>query len=112
LPLGADLRSAVYRAEAAHGSAYFLKLRRGHFDEISAELPAFLREIGVETVIAPLPTLTGARFTPAAGNTLVAYPFIEGEDGYTREMSAARWHTLGASFRAIHGAVLPQSLAA
>ena len=34
LPLGADVNSAVYRAVAADGRPYFLKLRRGPFDAL------------------------------------------------------------------------------
>ena len=34
LPLGADQNTAVYRAGTASGTADFVKLRRGHFDDI------------------------------------------------------------------------------
>jgi hypothetical protein len=39
LPLGVDVHSAAYRVNAGD-SAYFLKLRRGLFDELSVELSA------------------------------------------------------------------------
>jgi hypothetical protein len=37
LPLGADLNTAVYRAVAEDATPYFVKLRRGVFDEIANE---------------------------------------------------------------------------
>ena len=44
LPLGTDLSTAVYRAVADDGAAYFCKLKRGVFDETAVELPKFLSE--------------------------------------------------------------------
>ena len=57
LPLGADLNTAVYRAEAE--TPYFVKLRRGIFDETSVTLPKFLSDQGIEQIIPPLATKTG-----------------------------------------------------
>jgi spectinomycin phosphotransferase len=42
LPLGVDPNAAVYRVVADTGTPYFLKLRRGVFDETCVALPAFL----------------------------------------------------------------------
>ena len=39
LPLGADVNTAVYRAVARDGAAYFLKLRKVGFDPISVTVP-------------------------------------------------------------------------
>ena len=54
LPLGADVNSAVYRALAEDGKPYFVKLRRGAFDEIAVTLPRFLHEQDIPQIIAPL----------------------------------------------------------
>src|SRR5438045_3457143 len=43
LPLGVDPAAAVYRATTSDNTAYFLKLRRGPFDDLAAQLSAFLR---------------------------------------------------------------------
>jgi spectinomycin phosphotransferase len=40
LPLG-WVNNAVYRVTADSGTAYFLKLRRGNFDEIAVAIPPF-----------------------------------------------------------------------
>jgi spectinomycin phosphotransferase len=54
LPLGADVNTAVYRVSADTGTSYFLKLRRGVFDETSVVLPKWLSEQGIEHIIPPL----------------------------------------------------------
>ncbi len=59
LPLGADLNTAVYRVVADDGTAYFLKLRSGVFDETSVALPKFLSDQGIAQIIAPLATRPG-----------------------------------------------------
>jgi spectinomycin phosphotransferase len=46
LPLGADLNTAVYRVVADEGSAYFLKLRSGGFDDTGVAVPRLLRDRG------------------------------------------------------------------
>ncbi|NMD30169.1 MAG: aminoglycoside phosphotransferase family protein, partial [Chloroflexi bacterium] len=56
LPLGADVNTAVYRAESASGQGYFVKLRRGDFTEITVTLPHFLKSSGIHAIIAPLET--------------------------------------------------------
>jgi spectinomycin phosphotransferase len=54
LPLGADLDTAVYRASIDDDGAYFLKLRRGPFDEMTVAIPALLGNQGIREVIVPL----------------------------------------------------------
>src|SRR5690606_33408018 len=63
LPIGADVDSAVYRATAQDGSAYFVKLRRGPFDDLPVRVPWFLRQRGVKQVIPPMPTRTEGLWT-------------------------------------------------
>lgn len=57
LPLGADVNTAVYRVIARDGTPYFLKLRRGEFDETTVTVPAHLHHVqGIASVMAALPT--------------------------------------------------------
>ena len=53
LPIGADLNTAVYRAVARDGTGYFVKLRRGVFNEIAVTLPKFLSDQGIRHIIPP-----------------------------------------------------------
>ncbi len=112
LPLGADLNTAVYRVTAVDGRPYFLKLRRGAFDETSVLLPVFLLENGVEPILAPLPARSARPWARLGEYAAILYPFIEGRDGYETELSASQWAVFGAALRRIHSLRLPAGLAA
>jgi len=111
LPLGADFDTAVYRAVAADGTAYFLKLRRGNFDEVAVAIPRFLQTQGIAAVMAPIPTRGGRLWTELDGLKLILYPFVEGHDGIHAELSERQWRDLGAALRAVHASRLPPELA-
>lgn len=53
LPLGADVNTAVYRAETRDGAPYFVKLRSGPFDEAVVTVPKFLSDQGIAQIIPP-----------------------------------------------------------
>jgi len=110
MPLGADVKTAVYRVEAADSRAYFLKLRRGAFDDLSVALPAFLATRGLVAVIAPLPTLDRQFASRLDPFTLALYPFVDGVDGYQAELSEAQWITLGDTLKRLHAVRLPPAI--
>ncbi len=56
LPRGGDANAALYRVVTDKGWAYFLKLRRGAFDEACVIIPDFLRQRGVPQIIPTIPT--------------------------------------------------------
>jgi spectinomycin phosphotransferase len=109
LPLGADLNTAVYRAETGE-AAYFLKLRKGDFDELSLEIPLFLKAQGLQAIIAPLETKAGQFGASLGEYRLILYPFIEGQDGYEVALSEAQWRQFGMILRGVHSAKLPPGL--
>ncbi len=111
LPLGADANAAVYRVIAADGAAYFLKLRRGDFDEIAVALPRFLSDQGIGQVIPPIPTQEGQLWADLAPFRAILYPFVAGRNGYEAELTDQHWITLGATLGAIHALRLPLALA-
>lgn len=110
LPLGADVRTAVFRMVADDGLPYFLKFRAEPFDETSVALPKFLHDLGLTQIIAPLPANTGRLWGQLAGYKAILYPFVEGQNGYAAALPAAQWAELGRVLRKIHTAVLPAAL--
>jgi spectinomycin phosphotransferase len=82
LPLGADQNTAVYRAIVRDGTPYFVKLRRGAFDETTVALPRFLHEQGIAPIIPPLVTGEGRLSAELAPFTVIVYPFVEGRSGF------------------------------
>jgi spectinomycin phosphotransferase len=110
LPLGADLNTAVYRVVVEDETPYFLKLRRGVFDETSVVLPKFLSDQGIGHIIPTLPTRTGQLWTNLDAFKVILYPFIEGRNGYEVDLSDRHWRDFGAALKRIHTAQLPVEL--
>lgn len=110
LPLGADINTAVYRAETTEGAAYFVKLRKSGFDEITVSLPHFLHTQGLQAIIAPLETTAQQLSASLDEYQLILYPFIEGENGYAQYPTDRQWLDFGATLKAVHTAQLPPAL--
>src|SRR5262245_57452283 len=110
LPLGVDVNAAVYRAVADDGTAYFVKLRRGAFDETSVTLPKYLSDQGIAQIIAPLVSKTGQLWANLGAFTVILYPIVEGYDGYQVDLSDRHWHDFGAALKRIHTMAIPPAL--
>ena len=109
LPIGADSRTAVYRVVTADGAAYFLKLRK-NFDEVIVRVPLFLKASGVQEIIVAFETKSKQRWADFGEHKLILYPFIEGKDGFERELTDHHRRMLGAAFQGIHTAQIPTEL--
>lgn len=110
LPLGVDRNAAAYRVVAGDGTPYFLKLRRGVFDETCVALPKFLSEQGIRPIIAPLATGRGQLWASLDAFKVLLYPFLEGHDGCEIDLSDGHWVELGTALKSIHTAAVPQAL--
>lgn len=111
LPLGVDVNAAVYRAITADATAYFVKLRRGPFDEAAVRLPKFLSDQGIAQIIPPLPTTTGQLWATVDDFKVILYRFVEGGNGYEVALTAEHWRTLGAALKQVHTTTYPSALA-
>lgn len=111
IPRGADRDTAAFRAQAADGESFFVKLRRGSMDGTTPTLTRFLRDQGVKSILAPIATRTGQLWTGVDGFALIVSPFVEGRDGYQAAISDAQWRGLGRALRLIHGLSVPDPLA-
>jgi spectinomycin phosphotransferase len=109
LPLGADMGTVVYRVVADNGMTYFLKLRKG-FNEIIVTVPLFLKSQGVEEIIIPFETVSKQYWVDFGEYKMILYPFIEGQDGFDRELTNEHRRILGAALKAIHSAQVPPEL--
>ncbi len=109
LQLGADVNSAVYRVVAAGGECYFLKLRRGDFPAETVTIPHWLSAMGMELVLSPIATRTGALWTELNGLAVVLYPFVAGRSGWEVELSPSQWKALGSAMKTLHAAALAPS---
>jgi spectinomycin phosphotransferase len=109
LALGADVNTAVYRVEVGDTN-YFLKLRKGDFDEISVAVPHFLSQHGLAAISAPLGTQSGLLWGTVRNYRMILYPFVAGQDGYQQTLSTDQWLAFGVNMRDIHSTKLPKEL--
>lgn len=109
LPIGADLRTAVYRVITDDGRDYFLKLRK-NFQEVIVLVPLMLGSLGIRSILVPFETQSGQHWADLGEYKLILYPFIQGQDGFERQMTDAQRRTLGEAFRGIHSTKVPDEL--
>ena len=106
LPLGLDYKAGVYRAVSEQGTAYLLKVTSRPLYEPRCLVPHYLREQGIASVVAPLPTKSRALWTKLVNWTVVVYPFIDGDTSFTG-MTDEQWKELGTIFKQIHQVIVP-----
>ncbi|MGB0386602.1 MAG: phosphotransferase [Ardenticatenaceae bacterium] len=110
LPLGNDSVAWVYRVCAADGTPYFLKVKKGAVYEPSLVVPRYLKDRGIEQVIAPLPTKSGQLWAKVADFTMILYPFLEGKMAAHKGMSDRQWVEFGTVLKKIHSTPLSAEL--
>jgi spectinomycin phosphotransferase len=111
LPLGADFAAWVYRVEADDGQTYFLKLRQGRVDEVSLQVPRYLKSVGVCPVVAPLAPTRGDRpWATLADYAVLLYPFISGATAMELGLTRPQWVEYGVVLRQIHAVRLSDDL--
>jgi spectinomycin phosphotransferase len=112
LVYGADSAAAVYRVAARDGAVYFLKIRRGLFDDVSLSVLHFLRQRHITQIIAPIAAQNGRLWAQLDEGEFTAtlYPFVEGHNGFEEALTDSQWHDLGKALKHIHTVALPGDL--
>jgi spectinomycin phosphotransferase len=106
LPLGHDYDAGVYHVVSLQGRAYLLKATSRLLYEPSCLVPAYLRDQGITSIVAPVPTTSGALWTQFGEWTVILSPWIDGECSLTG-MTNAQWKEVGSIFQRIHQIRLP-----
>ncbi|HAU0101616.1 TPA: aminoglycoside phosphotransferase family protein [Legionella pneumophila] len=110
LPLGADFNTAVYRVTTNNAADYFLKLRRGKFNEASVLVPKFLFDLGIKQVIPPLTNKSGELWTRLASFNVILYHYVDGNNGIDVNLSDQQWIEFGATMKKFHSATIPSTI--
>jgi len=110
LPLGADLQASIYKAQTHNQLSYFVKLKRGHHNDISAIIIELLRKAGIQHIIPIVKTIRGKSTQRIEGFTLTVSPFFDGQDGFSRDLTDDQWVTLGKAMKQIHEMNVPLSI--
>ncbi len=110
LPIGADVNTAVYRAQASDNTSYFVKLRRGTSSVAAVVVPTFLAESGMKHVIPALRTQNGGLQHKVDNWVMTLHPFIEGRHGYEQKMTPTQWMEFGTFLKQLHTTNLPEQI--
>ena len=110
LPLGADTNTSVYRAVTKDEINYFVKLKKGDFNEASVIIPNFLSALGIKQVIPALTTQTGHLWADLNSFKVILYPFVEGHPAFEDIMSNQQWFEYGAALKRFHNANIPTNM--
>lgn len=110
LPLGADMNASVYKAETHAKKSYFIKLKTGGNHDISTEISELLQSAGIQQIIPPVKTIEGKSAQAIDGLTLIVYPFVDGQDGFSRNLTEDQWIQLGKALRQLHEIEVPRSI--
>jgi spectinomycin phosphotransferase len=106
LPRGRDYNAGVYRVVSKQGTVYLLKVTSRPLYEPSCQVPRYLRDQEIISVVAPIPTRSGALWTKLTDRTVIVYPFIDG-DSSLMGMTNEQWKEVGSIFKQIHQMRLP-----
>ena len=101
LPLGLDSAAWAYRVEAKNAT-YFLKLRKEIPNPAGILIPRFLKQQGIQQVMAPLSTQDGEAWASADDFFFILYPFIAGERVIDVGMSDTHWVEFGSVLKKLH----------
>jgi spectinomycin phosphotransferase len=110
LPLGADLNASVYKVQALNKACYFVKLKYGHLHDISIAVTRLLSEAGIQQIIPPIKTTDGQPILYIDDFTLIVYPFVDGQNGFSSNLTDDQWFILGKALRQIHEIEVPSSI--
>jgi spectinomycin phosphotransferase len=112
LPVGDDAGAWSFRVVAGDGTRRFLKVRGGRVDPAAVLVPVFLRDHGLEPVVAAVPAAGGDPWRPLDGFTLLVYPWVDGVPAMELGLTDRQWVALGRFVAALHRTALPAPLAA
>ena len=110
LPLGADMNASVYKADTQYQSSYFVKLKHGHHHDISIDILELLSNSGIQQIILPIKTTMAQSIQFINDFSIIVYPFVEGQNSFSRPLTDNQWLILGNTLKKIHEIDVPLSI--
>ena len=110
LLLGADMNASVYKVQSSDKKLYFVKVKQGHFNDVSLTILELLQSASIQELILPIKTIAGNLTQKNNNFTLIVYPFVEGQDGFHCSLNHQQWMQFGKTLWEIHNIEVPQSI--
>lgn len=110
LPLGNSTNSWMYKVITKNKKEYFLKLKKANVYEPSLLVPKYLKDQGIEEVIAPIQNKEQQLWGHIDDSSVILYPFVQGETAAAVGMSPEQWTEIGTALKKIHATKLPNEL--
>lgn len=110
LPLGADRNTSVYHVVTKDKTSYFVKAKKGDFNEASVAIPNFLSTLEIKQVIPALTTKTGQLWANLDPFKIILYPFVEGHPAFEGIMSSQQWLEYGTALKRFHTSDIPSNI--
>jgi len=110
LPIGADINASLYKVQTFDQIPYFIKIKQGHSHDIGVKIVELLHRSGVQQIIPPIKTIHGKATQPIDDFTLIVYPFVDGQDGFNRNLTEDQWIQFGKAMNQIHKLKVPSSI--
>lgn len=110
LLLGADMNASVYKAQGLDQKSYFVKLKSGHNHDVGVAILDLLHKEGIQQIIAPIKTIQGRSTQHVDEYTLIVYPYIENQNGFSQILTDDQWIILGKVLRKVHEFKMPTTI--
>lgn len=110
LPLGADINASVYKVHSGDQISYFVKIKRDRHHDVSVVIAELLQKEGIQQIIPPIKTIDGRLTQHLEDFTVIVYPFVEGQNGFSRILTENQWISLGKTLRQVHEIDVPSSI--
>lgn len=109
LQVGADMNALVYKIDAKSNS-YFLKIKDSNHEEINLAVIRFLHDSDIKEVIFPITSMDGKLIKQLEDFKMIAYPFINGQNGFEKKLTRNQWIELGKTLKKIHTLSIPLTI--
>lgn len=110
LLLGADMNASVFKAQGLNQKFYFVKLKSGHNHDTGVAILDLLHNEGIQQIIPPIKTSQGLLTQHIDEYTLIVYPYIENQNGFSQILTDDQWIILGKVLRKVHEFKLPATI--
>lgn len=109
LPLGADVHASVYKASTRDKQSYFVKVKEG-VDNSHPDILDLFHKAGIRHIIYPLKTNRHQSLLHMGDFTIIVYPFVEGQDGFSCSLTDEQRQELGRTLHQIHNLDVPDTI--